>query len=151
MDKKKSSTKLIFFLSCITVSRSESFIYNRGKLPGLIVFYSRIDIHRDLAVFMPCQILHRLWVNTFINQVGDVGVAQDMRRHIKIECVNQTFLGPAPFTELWGDCVTEPFSVNITVDFSLLCSARLNIVPHSDELRLRQRLSVRIGNHKIGV
>ena len=38
MGKKKSSTKLIF----LTVSRSEGFIYNRGKLPGLIVFYSRI-------------------------------------------------------------------------------------------------------------
>ena len=38
---------------------------------------------------MPCKVLHRLWINAGVNQICDVGVAQHMRRDMKVHCINQ--------------------------------------------------------------
>ena len=63
----------------LTVSgSSKGSINNSMQRFWFIVFNFRIDVHSRFAVLMACQILHRLWINTLVNQVGDVGVPQLM-------------------------------------------------------------------------
>ena len=57
----------------------KSTVYNRSEIFGLIVLQFAVDIHRCFGILMPCKVLHRLWINTGINQICDVGMTQ----HIK--------------------------------------------------------------------
>ena len=57
-------------------------IHHREKFLWLIILHLGIDVHSCFAIFMSCKVLDGLGVNPRVQQVGDVGMAQQMRRHM---------------------------------------------------------------------
>ena len=60
-------------------------------LAKLIILGFCVNVHCNLTVLMTCQILHRLWINSRIEQVGDIGVMQLMRRYSEVQAVHDVF------------------------------------------------------------
>ena len=61
------------------------------KLFGFIILGFCVDVHGNLTVLMTCQILDRLCINSRIDQVGDIGVTQLMRRYCEVQAVHDIF------------------------------------------------------------
>ena len=62
----------------------ESAIYHAKQLLWLIILHLCVDVHSCFAVFMPCKVLDSLRVHPGIQQVGDIGVAQQMWCHMEL-------------------------------------------------------------------
>ena len=65
----------------------ESAIYHAKQLLWLIILHLCVDVHSCFAVFIPCKVLDSLRVNPGIQQVGDIGVAQQMWCQMEIQCI----------------------------------------------------------------
>ena len=63
----------------------KGFVYYRSQFPRLIILNLCVNVHSHLAVFVACKILYRFWINAFMNQVGDIGVPEKVRCHVKIQ------------------------------------------------------------------
>ena len=71
--------------------RFQRIINHADKLFRPIVLYLGIDVHRCFAVLMTCQILDRLWINSRIDQVGNIGVTKLMRSDRKVKTLYDVF------------------------------------------------------------
>ena len=112
----------------------QSAVYNSGKLFGFIILDLGVDVHSYFAVFVSGQILNGLRIDASMDQVRDVGMPQQMRRHIEIEAISDvipvdTFLPRLRF-ELLFDCL----SVDIPINRSLLGTADFDVVPNALKL-----------------
>jgi len=59
-------------------------VHHRKKFLWLIILHLSVDVHSCFAVFMPCKVLDSLGVNPGIQQVGDIGMAQQMWCHMEL-------------------------------------------------------------------
>ena len=71
--------------STVGNSLGECFVDYTVKHLRLIILYLRVNIHSCFAVFVSCQILDSFWVHARMDQVGDVGVSQQVRGHVEIQ------------------------------------------------------------------
>lgn len=60
-------------------------VHHRKKFLWLIILHLSVDVHSCFAVFMPCKEQDSLGVNPGIQQVGDIGMAQQMWCHMEIQ------------------------------------------------------------------
>ena len=93
----------------------ESTVYHPKQLLWFIVLHFCIDVHSCFAVFMSCKILNGLWVNTCIEQVGDVSVPQLVRGHIEIQRVSDFGLIFLRHTQRWGNCVFDALPIHVLI------------------------------------
>ena len=75
--------------------------YFHTRTTHLIILDFRIDVHSRFAVLMACQILHRLRINAFVNQIGDVGVPQHVRSHLEAHRIHQLGIVRLVLTKPW--------------------------------------------------
>ena len=55
-----------------SLTQPECSIHNAAYFLSFIILDLCIDVHSRFAILMTCQILHRLRINAFVNQIGDV-------------------------------------------------------------------------------
>ena len=83
------------------LTQPECCIHNAAQFLGFIILDFRIDVHSRFAVLMACQILHRLRINTSVNQIGDVGVPQHVRGHLEVHRIQQLGIVRLMLTKPW--------------------------------------------------
>ena len=83
---------------------------------------------------MTCKILHRLWINAGINQVGDVSMPQKMWSHVKINRVYELWVVGLMRAENRLDRFCDFLPVNVLVDGSFLCRSDSDILPNPNKL-----------------
>ena len=76
-------------------------VYHTTELFRLIVLDFRINVHSCLAVLVTCKILNRLWINSCIQEIGDIGMSKLVRRYIKIQAVNDLRIVLLMLTQCW--------------------------------------------------
>ena len=59
------------------------------KFLWFIILDLCVNVHSCFAIFVSGQILNRLGIDSGIQKIGDIGVAQLMGRYIKIQTVNK--------------------------------------------------------------
>ena len=84
-----------------SLTHPECCIHNAAQFLRFIILDFRIDVHSRFAVLMACQILHRLRINTFVNQIGDVGVPQHVRSHLEVHRIHQLGIVRLMLTKPW--------------------------------------------------
>lgn len=52
-----------------------------------VVSQVRVDIQSGFGLFVPCEILNSLNINSLKERIGNVRMSKQMRHHIKIDCV----------------------------------------------------------------
>lgn len=68
---------------CSTFWGRKRLVHNRGQLFRFIILNLGINVHRNFAVLMPCQILNRFRICAGVNQIRDICVAQLVRSYLK--------------------------------------------------------------------
>ena len=112
-------------------------IHNIKKLVWFIILHSCIDVHSCLAVFMSGKVLNRLGVNACIQEIGNVGMPQQVRGHIEVQAIHNvgiTFLMPS---QARLNCVLDTLAVHILIIGTLLGRANDDVLPNPFELRIR--------------
>ena len=113
------------------------------KLFGFIILGFCVDVHGNLTVLMTCQILDRLWINSRIDQVGNIGVTQLMRRYCEVQAVHDIFPVYAFLPRLRLKLLSDRLSVHVFVQCAFFGAADLDIIPDPDKLRIHPRISAR--------
>ena len=70
-----------------------------------------------------------------------------MRRHLKIKAIFHSAIMRCYLTQDWADSVPDFLPIYISDIGSFFCGACNDILPHTLELRIGQRLPFTIGNH----
>ena len=83
------------------LTQPECCIHNAAQFLRFIILDFRIDVHSRFAILMACQILHRLRINTFVNQISDVGVPQHVRSHLEVHRIHQLGIVRLMLTKPW--------------------------------------------------
>ena len=125
--------------SCRSRLLPQCCVDNIAELLRLIVFDLGINVHRDLAVFVPSQVLHCFRIYRCGDQVGDIGVAQLMRVNIKVQTVDHLVVVRRSFAENRMKHMFDFLAVHISVVSAILCRPCLNVGPYALELRVGQR------------
>ena len=129
----------------LTVSgSSKGSINNSMQRFGFIVFNFRIDVHSRFAVLMTCQILHRLRINTFVNQIGDVGVPQHVRSHLEVCRIHQLGIIRLMLTKPWLYSMLDGLSIYIGVITAFCGRTDCYVLPGPHKLCFHQNSSLRI-------
>ena len=81
------------------------------------------------------------------HQVRDVSMTQLMRRHIKIQTVNNVPVVASFFTQDRIECVFHIFPSDVFFRRARLRCPCCNVGPKSFELSVRKWLTVFVGNH----
>ncbi len=85
---------------------------------------------------MTGQILDCLRIYTSMDQVGDIGVAQLMRRYLEIQTVDDVFPVHAFLAGLRLELLLDCLPIHVFVKCPLLGSPNPDIVPDPVELRV---------------
>ena len=99
---------------------------------------------------MTCQILYRLGIDGGMDQVGDIGMPQQMRRHLKVQTIHHMAVIPCLFSQLRVKHILHIFPVHQLAGDPRLCRPGHNILPESLKLRIAEWATVPIGHNKIG-
>ena len=100
---------------------------------------------------MSGKILNRLGINACIEQICDVGVPELVGCHFKIKGVDDPWVVFLAGSQGRLYRVLDALPVHIFIIGALLGGTDNNVLPHSFELRIRQGLSLAVGNHIIGL
>ena len=107
------------------------------QLFWFIILHSCIDVHSCLAIFMSGKVLNCLGVNACIQEVGNVGMPQQVRGHIEVEAIHNVgivFLMPA---KARLNRVLDTLAVHILIIGTLLGRSNNDVLPNPFELRIR--------------
>ena len=101
---------------------------------GFIILDLGVDVHSYFAVFVSGQILNGLRIDARMDKVRDIGMPQNVRRHIEVQTIGDVisvdaFL-PRLRLELLFDCLT----VDVPIDCTLLCASDFYIIPNALKL-----------------
>ena len=58
------------------------------KLLGLIILDLGVDVHRNFAVLVTREVLHRFGIDRGIYQIGDICVAKLMRGNLEVQTIH---------------------------------------------------------------
>ena len=125
-------------------------VYHTTELFRLIVLDFRVNVHSCLAVLVTCKILNRLWINSGIQEIGDISMSKLVRRHIKIQTVNDLGIVLLMLTQCWIHQNLDGLPVHILITVPGLRSSDNNVLPHSLKLRIGQRFTITVRHHKFG-
>ena len=109
-----------------------------------VIFHLSVNIHCDLAAFVSSQILNGLRINARVNQIRDISMPKLMRRHIKIQTVNNMSVVPGFFSQHGIKGVLHIFPANKFLCWPGLSGARDDISPEPFELRIGKRLAIAV-------
>ena len=126
--------------------RAQSLVDNGGKLFGFIILDLGVDVHSYLAVFVPGKVLNCLRIDTRMDQVCDVGMAQKMRGHVKVQAVGDVIPVDAFLPRLRLELLFDGLPVDIPVERAFFGAAYLDIVPNTLKLRIGQRTAVAVSD-----
>lgn len=93
----------LFSLSACFIPLAEHIGQYRCNIGRSVILHLGIDVHRDFAVFVTCEILYRLRVHAGMNQIRNVGVSKLMRCHLEIEAIYYPTVTAGLFTQLRMD------------------------------------------------
>lgn len=122
-------------------------IHRFYNLFWLVVFDLGVDVHRDFATLMACQILNRFRVNRGMNQIGYVGVPKLVRCDLEIQAVNTVTIIPGLLSQLRVDDILHVFPVYQLLYYSRFRGPRHNVLLQPLKLCVGQRITVPVGYH----
>ena len=111
-------------------------IYYINQLFWLIILHSCIDVHSCLTVFMSGKVLNCFGVNACIQEIGNVGMAQQVRSYLKVQAIHNVgviFLMPA---QARLNRVLDALSVHILIIGALFGRSNDDVLPDPFELRI---------------
>ena len=100
---------------------------------------------------MPSKILNRFGIDTGIQQIRDVGVPELMGSDIKIDAVYDLGIILLMTAQFGIDHALDLLTVDVLVVSSFFCGSNIYILPYSLELRICQRFTISVCNHKLGL
>ena len=124
------------------LTQPECCIHNAAQFLRFIILDFRIDVHSRFAVLMACQILHRLWINTFVNQIGDVGVPQHVRSYLEVHRIHQLWIVRLMLTKPWLYSMLDGLPIYIGVITAFCGGTDCYVLPDPHKLCFRQNSSL---------
>lgn len=109
-------------------------IHHARKFFGLIILHFRINVHSRLAVFMSRKILNGFRINRCVEKISDIGVAQLVRRHLKIQSVRRVWVVFLVRTQTWLYRCLNAWHIHILIICSLFGGADNHILRNPLEL-----------------
>ena len=91
---------------------------------------------------MAGQILHRLWINALVNQIGDVGMPQLMRSHLEVHRIHQLGIVRLMLTKPWLYSMLNGLSIYIGVITAFCGRTDCYVLPDPHKLFFRQNSSL---------
>ncbi len=110
-------------------------VHHRKKFLWLIILHLCVDVHSCFAIFMSGKVLNRLRVNTGIQQVGDIGMAQQMWRHMEIQCILNLGVVFLCHPQRRCDSILNALPIYIFIIVARLGRANHHILPYPLKLR----------------
>lgn len=80
---------------------------------GGVVLDLGVNIHGNLDVIMAGQVLHGFGINSGVDQVGDIGMTQLVRRCPEVHAVDHIGIMGSPFSQLGSYGVYLPHQFRI--------------------------------------
>ena len=96
---------------------------------------------------MSGKVLNRLGVNACIQEIGNVGMAQQVGSYLEVQAIHNVGIVFLMSSQARLNCVLDALSIYILIIGSLLGRSNNDVLPNPFELRIRQRLPFTVGNH----
>ena len=93
------------------------------------------------------QVLNCFRVYRSMNQICDVGMTKHVWRNLKIQAIYHMTIVPCFFTQLRVKHILHIFPVHKFASYPRFCCPCHDILPKPLKLRIRQRLSILVGNY----
>ena len=92
---------------------TERGVHNRRKLFGFIILDLCVDVHRNFAVLVTCEVLNSFGIDRGIYQVGDICVAKLMRGNLEVQTIHHIAVVSGLLSENRSDRLGDLLSVDV--------------------------------------
>ena len=116
--------------------RLQCAVHDLGKLRRPIILGLSVNVHSHFAVLMTGQVLDRLRIYAGMDQVGDIGVTQLMRRDLEVQAVNDVLAVHASLARFRLKLLLDRLPIHVLVQRPFLRTTDPDIVPDPVELRV---------------
>ena len=99
---------------------TERCVYNSRKLLGFIILDLGVDVHRNFAVLVTCEVLNSFRIDRGIYQVGDICVAKLMRGNLEVQTIHHIAVVSGLLSENRSDRLGDLLSVDVAYIGALL-------------------------------